>query len=209
MCPIKEKVNLLKLADYHDDCLRKAPERVKFPLSKEDRQIIKDMKYSIQPAQLKEAGAPWEAAVGMAANQWGINKQIFVYCPEGDTVNKLFVMINPSYEPLEPDEEDEWEGCFSVPLATGNIRRYKKIRVHYQNEKGEKFTRELSGWYARVWQHENDHLNGFLYDDPRLNRCLIKKQFSTLEEVENFYGELREERRRKFKEEKDPERDID
>lgn len=204
MSPIKEKVNLLKLADYHHDCLRKAPERVSFPLSKEDRQIIKDMKYSIQPAQLKEAGAPWEAAVGMAANQWGINKQIFVYCPEGDTINGLLVIINPSYEPLDSEEEDEWEGCFSVPLATGNIRRYKKIRVHYQNEKGEKLTRELSGWYARVWQHENDHLNGFLYDDPRLNRCLIKKQFSTREEVESFYGELREERRRKFKNEQGP-----
>lgn len=193
-------LHLLKLVDYHHPGLRKSTERVQFPLSQEDRQIIDDMKYSIQAEQLKKAGAPWDAAVGMAANQWGINKQIFLYCPEGDTVNGLDVIINPSYEPIneESGQETEWEGCFSVPLATGHIQRHTKIRVTYQNEKGEVISKELSGWYARVWQHENDHLNGFLYDDPRMKKCIIKKEFASLDEVDKFYDNLREERKKKF-----------
>ncbi len=192
---------LLKLVDYHNPGLRKPTQPVKFPLSDEDKQIIESMKYSIQTAQLKEADAPWEAAVGMAANQWGIDKQIFLYCPEGDAANQLDVIINPSYEPL-PDEntgkllkDTEWEGCFSVPLATGNIQRYTKIRATYQNEQGETITRDLSGWYARVWQHENDHLLGHLYDDPRTKKCLNKREFATLQEVDDFYDAIREERK--------------
>lgn len=186
---------LLKLIDYHDERLRKPTQKVNFPLSPEDQQIIADMKYSIQPAQLKEANAPWEAAVGMAANQWGIDRQIFLYCPTADTVNALQVVINPSYEPVDTASELEWEGCFSVPLATGNIKRYTHIRVTYQNEQGEVKTQELKDWFARVWQHENDHLNGYLYDDPRTHKCEIKKQFETRAAVDDFYQEIREARK--------------
>lgn len=181
---------LLTLVGYDHPLLRQKIKPLSFPLIEEDRQIICDMKYSIQPEQLKKVNAPWSAAVGMAANQWGINKRIFLFCPEADTLSDLEVIINPSYEPL-PDaathtflQEDIWEGCFSVPCARGNIRRYLAIRVTYQNELGETIVRELHGWPARVWQHENDHLNGLLYDDPNAGKCLEKKQFSSKEEAE-------------------------
>lgn len=199
--PSSNDLHILNLVDYHNEGLRNPTEKVKFPLSKEDKQIIRDMKYSIQPEQLHKAGAPWDAAVGMAANQWGINKQIFLYCPEGDTVNGLEVIINPSYEPIEEttsEMETEWEGCFSVPLAAGNIKRHQHIRVTYQNEAGDTLIRELSGWYARVWQHENDHLMGYLYDDPRTKKCLLKKEFDSREGVDEFYDKLREERKEKY-----------
>lgn len=192
---------LLKLAAYEDAILRNPTAVVTFPLSKEDKILIADMKYSIHPQQLKKANAPWEAAVGMAANQWGVAKQIFLFCPEGDAEKGLEVIINPRYEPVAEQngktrEVDDWEGCFSIPLATGHIRRYHTIRVTYQNEKGEKLTKELSGWAARVWQHENDHLFGFLYDDPRTRRCLVKNKFLTREEVDNFYNQIRERRKK-------------
>ena len=193
---------LLTLADYNDPVLRQATKPVTFPLSDEDKQIIADMIYSIQPAQLKAANAPWDAAVGMAANQWGINKSIFLYCPTADTVNALEVVINPSYAPvflpfasLRTTEDEDWEGCFSVPLATGNIKRDIHIRVKYQNEQGEWLERSLKDWPARVWQHENDHLNGFLYDDPRTGKCLEKKTFTSYEAVEEFYAQIREGRK--------------
>lgn len=129
--------NLLTLSDYHDPILHQKVEKITFPLSVEDKQLIKDMKFSIQKEQLKKANAPWEGAAGMAANQWGFNKAIFLFCPEGDPVNGLEVVINPSYEPLDAEEEEAWEGCFSVPMATGNVRRFTHIRIHYQNEAGE------------------------------------------------------------------------
>ncbi len=209
---------LLYLVDYDNEILRRPTEKVNFPLSQEDQDIIRDMRFSIQAEQLKKADAPWDAAVGMAANQWGINKSIFLYCPDGDSVNGLEVVINPSYEPIETSDSSEqerneptkktmetlktmnetWEGCFSVPLASGYIRRYQSIRVTYQNEAGETIHREISGFPARVWQHENDHLNGHLYDDPNTGKCLEKRTFSNLEAVDNFYEKVREERKRKY-----------
>lgn len=187
---------LLKFVDYHHPILRQLIEPVSFPLNDRDKQLIQDMKYSIQAKQLKKAKAPWKNASGMAANQWGIQRRIFLYCPEADTINNLEVVINPSYVPLSddtanpPPEDLLWESCFSVPLAAGCVKRYTHIRATYQNEKGETLTKELSGYHARVWQHENDHLDGFLYDDPRANKCLEKHDFTSLEEVNAFYKTL-------------------
>lgn len=190
------KPRILKLAEYQDPVLSEPTASVKFPLSEQDKKIIYDMKFSIQPQQLKEANAPWDAAVGMAANQWGIRKSIFLYCPEG-VERGIEVIINPSYEPVsdaagEATHVCAWEGCFSVPLASCNVKRYSRVRVSWQNEKGVRLRGELADWYARVWQHENDHLNGFLLDNPR--HCLEKRQFTSLQEADAFYESLRDDR---------------
>lgn len=208
MLPIKDKKNLqrppqlLKLVDYDHPLLRQATETLLFPLSEEDKQIIRDMKYSIQKPQLKRVRAPWDAAAGMAANQWGINKRIFLFCPEADSIHGLEVIINPSYEPLKDPETEgllmvdaalpqdrAFEACFSVPLATGCVQRFTHIRATYQDETGAVLSRVLSAWPARVWQHENDHLDGFLYDDPRTGRCLEKKLFHSRKEADAFKGD--------------------
>lgn len=199
---------LLKLAAYDDPILHNKTAAVIFPLSAEDKTIIADMIYSIQPEQLKAAGAPWEAAVGMAANQWGINKSIFLYCPSGDTIDDLLVVINPSYEAVRApvifansaNDATDWEGCFSVPLASGLITRDLKIKIKFQDQNGTHMEGELEGWEARVWQHENDHLNGHLYDDPRHGKCSRKEVFKSVAEVEAFYAEHRESRRKEPKE---------
>lgn len=184
---------LLTLVDYHHPILRKVTQTVRFPLSEEDKQLIEDMKYSIQGDQLEKAKAPFHSAAGMAANQWGFNKRIFIFCPTGE--DELEVIINPSYEIISQDSFDEdkhidlkWEGCFSVPLATGHVKRYTTIRVQYQNEDGEKFEKELRHKFARVWQHENDHLDGLLYDDIKSGKCIDKREFSTNTDLEKFYA---------------------
>lgn len=193
---------LLKLVPYDHPILRTVTETVQFPLSKADQQIIADMLYSIGPQQLVQANAPWDGAVGMAANQWGINKSIFLFCPEGNQQPNIEVIINPSYKPIvnvlltTPSADDEWEGCFSVPLATGYIHRHTKIQVKYQNINGEVLEKELTGWPARVWQHENDHLNGKLYDDHAAGKCLEKHEFKTLAELDDFYNNIRENRKK-------------
>lgn len=186
-----KKPQLLKLVDFDNSILRQAIEPVHFPLSAVDKQYIEDMKYSIQPEQLKAADAPWESAAGMAANQWGLNKRIFLFCPDKEI--DLEVIINPHYEPLAyaaeqlPNEDLSWEGCFSVPLATGNVKRYTDIRATYQNEAGETITREMHGRNARVFQHETDHLNGLLYYELNPTKCIDKRKFSSREAVDKFY----------------------
>ncbi len=198
--PIKPR--LLTLVDFHDPILRQVTEPVHFPLSDKDKQLIADMKYSIQPAQLKAANAPWDSAGGMAANQWGFNKRIFLFCPDGDSVHGLEVMINPSYEPLnetitlETDQDMCWEGCFSVPLATGNVKRYTSIRATYQDENGKTIIREFSGRSARVFQHETDHLNGRLYYELDPKQCIDKRKFSTKKDVDDFYDAIYEARKK-------------
>jgi peptide deformylase len=186
------KPRLLKLVDYNHPVLRQKTQKILFPLSEEDQQLIADMKYSIHSEQLIKAGAPWDAAVGMAANQWGYAKSIMVYCPDGDTVNGLSVVINPSYTPLAnpktgmPCKELVWEGCFSIPLATGNIDRYTNIIASFQNESGDTIKQELSGWPARVFQHETDHLYGILYDDEKAGKYVEVCRFATKDEIITF-----------------------
>lgn len=85
--------------------------------------IIADMCYSILPEQLAAANCAHANAAGMAANQWGISKRIFIFTPDGSAAGKrLEVMINPSYSPYRGNNEAEprlvtgYEGCFSIPI---------------------------------------------------------------------------------------------
>lgn len=185
---------LLQLVAYENPILRKKTTPVKFPLSQADLDIIANMLFSIQTEQLIAADASFTQAAGMAANQWGIDKSIFLFCPEGNDTGYIEVIINPSYTAI--DEQDEnWEGCFSVPNSSGKVKRFLKIKVEYQDQAGRTIAKELSGWPARVWQHENDHLNGFLFDDSKAGKCLEKLNFSTEQELEDFYQQVRNERK--------------
>ena len=161
-------------------------------------EIIKDMCYSILPAQLKAAKGAHESAAGMAANQWGIKKRVFLFTPEGSGEDKILeIMINPSYVPyLRPGEKTPemvaaYEGCFSVPLTTGIVNRYDAIIATYYNTAGEKIECFMEGWEARVFQHETDHLNGKLFDGALDNyagpECLERVIFKDENEMENFW----------------------
>lgn len=161
-------------------------------------ETIKDMCYSILPAQLKEANGAHESAAGMAANQWGIKKRIFIFTPEGSEAgNKLEIMINPSYIPYlyptetEPKYVAAFEGCFSVPLTTGVVNRYKAIMATYYDPAGNKIERIMEDWEARVFQHETDHLNGKLFDGTFDHypgpECLDRIIFKDKEEMESYW----------------------
>lgn len=161
-------------------------------------ETIQDMCYSIMPKQLKDANAAHESAAGMAANQWGIKRRIFIFTPEGaEEDKKLEVMINPSYVPYLRQTETEprlvaaFEGCFSVPLTTGMVTRYEAIVATYYNPEGDKIERIMEGWEARVFQHETDHLNGKLFDgrcdDYPGPECVERIIFKDAQEMENFW----------------------
>lgn len=191
---------LLQFAKKSDPILRKTMPLVQDFKDPALHETIEDMCYSILPEQLKAAGGVHESAAGMAANQWGIEKRIFLYTPEGSQAGKkIQVMINPSYTPYlrhketTPAMSAAYEGCFSIPLTTGLINRFECILAVYYTPKGKKVECIMEGWEARVFQHETDHLNGKLFDGTCDNfqgpECLERIIFKDREEMEKFWVE--------------------
>ncbi len=77
----------------------------------------------------------------------------------------LQAILNPSVTVLESELEEDWEGCLSVSGLRGRVPRHYAVRVEGLNADGEPLLLELSGFAARVAQHESDHLDGVVYLD--------------------------------------------
>ena len=107
---------------------------------------------------------------GLAAPQIGVNLQLVIFgsnqtnprYPDRPLVPKT-VLINPVITPLGADEEQDWEGCLSVPGLRGMVPRWAHIRYTGFDETGNLIDRTVDGFHARVVQHECDHLIGKLY----------------------------------------------
>jgi peptide deformylase len=106
---------------------------------------------------------------GLAAPQIGVSQQVVIFgvdrnprYPQAEEV-PYTVLINPKLEPLTQDMEEGWEGCLSVPGMRGLVPRHTKLRYRGFDEHGQPIDRTVTGFHARVVQHEVDHLNGILY----------------------------------------------
>ncbi|MGN7154577.1 peptide deformylase [Dietzia cercidiphylli] len=131
--------------------------------------------------------------VGLAANQVGVRKRVFVYdCPDLDTedgegvsredvearggwINRRGCVVNPVLETSEipetmPDPEEDLEGCLSVPGVNFPRGRAWWARVTGTDENGEPVSVEGYGLFARCLQHEVGHLDGVLYTDGLIGR---------------------------------------
>ncbi|MHC9291122.1 peptide deformylase [Mycobacterium sp. LTG2003] len=116
--------------------------------------------------------------VGLAANQIGVAKRLFVYdCAEtrGSRPRKRGVIINPVLETSEvpetmPDPDDDEEGCLSVPGENFPTGRADWARVTGLDADGSEITLEGTDLFARMLQHETGHLDGFLYIDRLVGR---------------------------------------
>lgn len=112
--------------------------------------------------------------VGLAANQIGVDKRLFVYdCPDDDGVQHRGVVVNPVLETsgipeTMPDPDDDWEGCLSVPGEAFPTGRAVSATVTGVDADGNPVTVTGTGYFARCLQHETDHLDGLLY----LNRLI-------------------------------------
>ncbi len=116
--------------------------------------------------------------VGLAANQIGVARQVVVIdITPKEEPKELIVLINPRITKGEGSEIDE-EGCLSVVDLCANVTRYAKIWVEAQDATGAPLAFEAEGYYARVIQHEVDHLHGHLFLDwiSSLKRSLYKKK---------------------------------
>ena len=106
---------------------------------------------------------------GLAAPQIGVDLAVVIFgfennerYPDAPAVPRT-VLVNPRIEVLAPDEEDDWEGCLSVPGMRGVVPRWARIRYRGFDQYGQPIDREVEGFHARVVQHECDHLIGTLY----------------------------------------------
>ncbi|MCF6775854.1 peptide deformylase [Thiotrichales bacterium 19X7-9] len=107
--------------------------------------------------------------VGIAAPQIGVNKRVILYGFEknerypNEKEIPLTVLVNPEYEPINDEMELGMEGCLSVPGLRGMVSRYKHIKFSAFDQTGEKIEQQVSGFHARIIQHEIDHLDGILF----------------------------------------------
>jgi peptide deformylase len=108
---------------------------------------------------------------GLAANQVHTLLQIAVIeveanprYPEAESI-PLTVLINPVVTPLTDDREDGWEGCLSVPDMRGVVSRHTSVRLECYDREANPVDLMAKDFFARVIQHETDHLNGIVYVD--------------------------------------------
>jgi peptide deformylase len=99
--------------------------------------------------------------IGLAANQIGVPYRCFVMGNESD---KHWVCINPEIISRSGKIEKEPEGCLSFPNLVLDIERSSVILVRYSTETGETVEEELTGIWAKCFQHELDHLDGICFD---------------------------------------------
>ncbi|CAN5332209.1 peptide deformylase [soil metagenome] len=173
---------ILKVVGVKDPVLRQKAK----PVLKIDKKIlglIADMHDTLKSQKDPEG-------VGLAAPQIGKSLRIFVV----DYKNLKRVIINPEIVEIskvkklnsESKEKDILEGCLSLPHYYGPIKRSKKIKIKFMDEKGKEQTEEFEGFNAQIIQHEIDHLNGTLFIDKIIEQDspLYKFDGDEWEEVE-------------------------
>jgi peptide deformylase len=174
---------LLKIVNVGDSVLRKkarplAPNEIR---STHIQDLIAHMRDTMHDAP----------GVGLAAPQVGQSLQLAVIEDKPDYHKNLskddlkereripvpfHIIINPEIELLASPEVTFYEGCLSLPGFMAAVPRARKVRVTCLDERGKPRTIEAGGWYARILQHEIDHLSGRMYIDR-----MQSETFSTLE----------------------------
>lgn len=170
----------LKIVQSGEKVLRQraAPLTVDQIRSKETQQLIEAMRQTMYEAP----------GVGLAAPQIGLSLQLAViedkaeYQKEApaDFIKErerkpvdFHVIVNPVITLVPGDDVRFFEGCLSVAGATAVVSRARRVQVECLDHKGRPKTIQASGWYARILQHEIDHLYGTLYVDRMLTRTFM------------------------------------
>ena len=135
--------------------------------------IVREVALKLIEIMMEHHGA------GLAAPQVGLSWRLFVTRDPEDEERGV-TWINPRIEPIGDDVDIEEEGCLSLPEVRGNIRRPVSVRLVGHDIDGNSVEMKSSDFIARIWQHENDHLDGILIIDKMstmdrlVNRRLIR-----------------------------------
>ena len=171
---------IIKVREVGDPVLNKISEQVDITnIDKDIIDIIDDLKATLEDG----------VGLGIAAPQIGINKRIILVGAKKENVRyndaediPLTAMLNPRWEKLSDETDIQFEAWLSVPAIAGKVERYKDISLQYYNEQGERIEKQIHGFFARLIQHECDHLDGFTL----LNRVTEKEGFATKENRKKY-----------------------
>lgn len=171
---------VLRVREVGDPILEKICEKVDIKnIDNEILDIIEDLKQTLE----------FGVGLGIAAPQIGINKRIIVVGAKKENIKynnaeeiPVTAMINPTWKNLSKETDIQYEGCMSVPSIRGRVERYKNIELIYYNEQGEKIVKQLNGFFARLIQHECDHLDGIVF----LERVKEPNGFTTIENLNKY-----------------------
>jgi peptide deformylase len=129
--------------------------------------------------------------IGLAAPQVAVSQRVIVVrLPDdedsqkeyGDEAGKLYVVVNPEIVKASKETVEGVEGCLSIPGYVGLVDRHEKVTIDGLDRNGKKQRIKATGWLARVFQHEIDHLDGRLYID--IAKDVWKPDEAEQEEVE-------------------------
>jgi len=127
-----------------------------------------------------QATLAYSQGVGLAAPQISVLRRVIIVASKptkrypNAPLMEPTVMINPSFRPCSKAMEKDWEGCLSIPGIRGLVPRFQEIAINYTGPDGAAVTNILSGFAARVFQHEYDHLEGLVYlDRIESNRDIV------------------------------------
>jgi peptide deformylase len=145
-----------------DPVLRRKARKIT-TFDKELNILIKDMIETLREAP----------GVGLAAPQVGIAERLIVIeygenedeDEDEDAPKKLYVVINPEIVEASEEKVTGIEACLSIPQMMGEVERHEQITVKGLNRQGKPAKIKASGWLARIFQHEIDHLEGVLFTD--------------------------------------------
>src|SRR5450432_1913004 len=147
-------------------------------IGEEIQRLIRDMRETMHDAP----------DVGLAAPQVGLPLQLAVIEDREELLRTLpaeelsemerrpvpfHVIVNPEITLVEGEMVEFPEGCLSLTGYSALVPRARRVRVAYLDERGDRQSVEASGWYARILQHEIDHLHGALYIDHMYPRTLM------------------------------------
>ncbi|MEZ6255355.1 MAG: peptide deformylase [Patescibacteria group bacterium] len=130
------------------------------------------------------------AGAGLAAPQIGIPLRMCVvrkFKPNpNDPANtdselsKEIILINPQITSYSNSEDIRWEGCLSIPDTYGKVKRAKQITVKAQDINGEEIKLKASGFFARIIQHEIDHLDGILFTSKTIGSTVTDAELEKI-----------------------------
>lgn len=152
---------ILSITQLGHPVLRHVSKPVPLPLSKAHNRLIDDMMATMKKAK----------GVGIAAPQVGVGLRLFIIAPEPSAryPNALrmppVAMINPVLMKHSKKMVTDWEGCLSIPGLRGRVPRYQSVDIEFSARDGRRLRGKLSGFVARIFQHEFDHINGMVYVD--------------------------------------------
>lgn len=153
--------------------LRRRSNPVRLPLSVAHRRLIDRMLVTMRKAK----------GVGIAAPQVGARLRIFIVAPSPSAryphapKRPPVVMINPKILRHSKATATDWEGCLSIPGIRGRVPRWRAVEVGFTARDGKKRRARLSGFVARIFQHEFEHINGHVFlDRVRDTRTFMTEQ---------------------------------